>query len=105
MWCGSEGKEDPREVGNPIWGGTAGSEGIFETAVVPFNHSVGLWVEGSGGEVGNLQEGRKLAPEGGGELGTSVRGEGVGDSKAGNPRGTQSISTGGRGRGGKRNSL
>ncbi len=62
-------------------------------------------MKGSGGDVGYVEEGGKIGPKGGNKLGTSVRGYGMGNTKMGNPSGTEGISTGSGGRGRKRNSL
>jgi hypothetical protein len=64
-----------------------------------FEDAVGLGVKGSGGNVGYVEERGKVGPKGGNELGTPVRGDGVRNTKTGNPSGTQGISTGVGGRG------
>jgi hypothetical protein len=68
----SESQKEKRKVGNPIRGSTASCEGGFEAAVGPFNHSIGLRMESSCVNVGNLEEGGEGRPKGGSELGTSV---------------------------------
>jgi hypothetical protein len=68
----SEGQKEKRKVGNPIRGSTASCEGGFEAAVGSFNHSIGLRMESSCVNVGNLEEGGEGRPKGGSELGTSV---------------------------------
>jgi hypothetical protein len=49
-----------------------------------------------------MQEGGQGIPKGRGELGASVRGEGVWNTKTGNPGGSECFCTRGRGNGGKR---
>jgi hypothetical protein len=66
---------------------------------------LGLWVKGSGGDVGHVEKGGKIGPKGGNKLGASVGSHGMGNTKTGNPSGAKSISTGTGGRGRKRNSL
>ena len=56
MGGGPEGKEEPREVGNPVRGSTTGCEGSFEAAVDSFNHAIGLGMKSSGVDVGNLKK-------------------------------------------------
>jgi hypothetical protein len=68
----SESQKEKRKVGNPIRGSTASCEGGFEAAVGSFNHSIGLRMESSRVNVGNLEEGGEGRPKGGSELGTSV---------------------------------
>jgi hypothetical protein len=68
----SESQKEKRKVGNPIRGSTASCEGGFEAAVGSFNHSIGLGMESSCVDVGNLEEGGEGRPKGGSELGTSV---------------------------------
>jgi hypothetical protein len=92
-------------LGNPIRGSAAGPKGGFEAAMEAFEDAIGLWVKGSGGDVGHVEEGGKIGPKGGNKLGTAVRGYGMRNTKTGNPSGTQGISTGSGGRGRKRNSL
>jgi hypothetical protein len=70
-----------------------------------FKDTIGLWVKGSGGDVGHVEKGGKIGPKGGNKLGASVRSHGMGNTKTGNPSGAKSISTGMGGRGRKRNSL
>ncbi len=70
-----------------------------------FEDAVGLGVKGCGGDVGHVEERGKAGPKGGNKLGTTVRGDGMRNTKTGNPSGTQGISTGLGGRGRKRNSL
>jgi hypothetical protein len=59
MRSGSEGKEEPRKMGNPVRGGTASSEGSFEDSVHSFHHAIGLRMKSGGLDVGNIEEGGK----------------------------------------------
>jgi hypothetical protein len=59
MRSGTEGKEEPRKMGNPVRGGTASSEGSFEDSVHSFNHAVRLRMKSCGVDVGNVEEGGK----------------------------------------------
>ena len=70
-----------------------------------FHHSIGLRVKGSCGDVGKVQKGTNLGPNGGSELRTTVRSDGVWNTKTRNPRGTESFCTGRGCGGGKGNSL
>ena len=58
---------------------------ILEAAVETFNEPIGLRMVGSGGAVLDVELAAKAVPESGGELRASVRGDGGGHSKAGNP--------------------
>ncbi len=87
----SESQKEKRKVGNPIRGSTASCEGGFEAAVGSLNHSIGLRMESSCVNVGNLEEVGEGRPKGGSELGTSVLGEGVRNAKTGNPSGKESF--------------
>ena len=71
-------------------------------AVFSFAHSVRLGMKSCCVDVGNLQEGGQGIPKGRGELGASVRGEGVWNTETGNPEGNECFCTRGRGNGGKR---
>jgi hypothetical protein len=82
MGCGTEGKEEPRKMSNPIRRGTLGSEGSFEDSVHSFNKAIGLRMKSSGVDMENVKEGGKGVPDGGSELGTLVRGDGVRNTKA-----------------------
>ncbi len=92
-------------MGDPIRGSAAGAKGGFEAAMETFKDAIGCGVEGSGGNVGDVEEGRKIGPKGGNKLGTAVESHGMGNTKTGNPSGAKGISTGTGGRGRKRNSL
>jgi len=56
MGRGTEGKEKPWEVGGPIRGGAPCPEGVFEATMETLSHPIGLRMEGSGGDVGNVEE-------------------------------------------------
>jgi hypothetical protein len=73
--------------------------------VKTFHHSIGLRVKRGGGDVGKVQKGTNLGPNGGCELRTTVRSDGVWNTKTRNPRGTESFCTCRGCGGGKRNSL
>ncbi len=64
----SERKEEPGKMGSPfrIW--TTRFKSGFQTAVETFNHSIGLRVECSGGDVVDVEEGGKVSPNRGREL-------------------------------------
>jgi hypothetical protein len=70
-----------------------------------FKDSVGLGMKSSGGDGGYVEERGKVGPKGRNKLGTAVRGDGIGNTKTGNPSGTQGISTSAGGRGRKRDSF
>jgi hypothetical protein len=55
--------------------------------------------------VGNVKEGGKRVPDGGSELGTAVRSDGVRNAKTGYPGGNEGLCTGFGGSGGKRYSF
>jgi hypothetical protein len=92
-------------MGNPVGRGAAATEGGLEAAVKTFEDTVGLGMKSSGGDGGNVEERGKVGPKGRHKLGTAVRGDGMRNTKAGNPSGTQGIRTGACGRGRKRDSL
>jgi hypothetical protein len=72
-WGGrSESQKEKGKVGNPMRGIVACREGGFEVAVGSFNHALGLGMESSRVDVGNLEEGGEGRPKGVSELGTSV---------------------------------
>jgi len=62
-------------------------------------------VKGGCGDVGKVQKGTNLGPNGGSELRTTVRSDGVWNTETGNPRGTESFCTCRGCGGGKGNSL
>ena len=62
-------------------------------------------MKGSCGDVGKVQKGTNLGPKGGRELGTTICGDGVWNTKAGYPRGTESFCTCRSCGGGKGNSF
>ncbi len=66
------GKEKPRQTGDPIWRGTAGTKGGLEASVEIFNQTVGLRMESCGGDVGDIEEMCEIFPNGGNKLGASV---------------------------------
>jgi hypothetical protein len=72
MRSSTEGKEEPRKMGYPVWGSTTSSEGSFEDSVCSFNKAIGLRVKSCCVDVGNVEEGGKRMPDRGSELGTSV---------------------------------
>ncbi len=88
MRRGAVGEENPGQLGNPIWGSAAAPKGGFEAAMEAFEDAVGLGVKGSGGNVRHVEERGKAGPKGGNKLGTTVRGDGVRNTKTGNPSGT-----------------
>ncbi len=92
-------------MGNPVGRSAAATEGGLEAAMKTFKDTVGLGMKSSGGDGGNVEEIGKVGPKGRNKLGTAVRGDGMWNTKAGNPSGTQGISTGACGRGRKRDSL
>ncbi len=51
MGGGTVGKEQPGQMCNPIWRGTAGPKGGFEASVETFNHAIRLRTESCGGDV------------------------------------------------------
>jgi hypothetical protein len=62
--------------------------------VKTFEEAIGLRMKGCGGDVGHIEEGGKVGPEGRNKLRTAIRGDGVRKAKAGNPGGTKGIGTG-----------
>jgi hypothetical protein len=105
MRGGSVGQENPGQVGDPVRGSAAATEGGLKAAMKTFKDTVGLGMKSSGGDGRNVKERGKVGPKGGNKLGTAVRGDGMWNTKAGNPGGTQGIRAGACGRGRKRNSL
>ena len=95
-------EKNPREMVKPVSRRSIVSESIFEAAMETFNQAIGLRVIGGGGAVLNMELSAKVMPESGGELGTTVRGDGGGNSKAGNPVVNESSCTGISGGGGVR---
>jgi hypothetical protein len=69
MRRGMVGKENPRQMGDPIRSGTAGTKGGFEASVETFNQTVGLRMESCGGDVGDIEEMSQFFPNGGNKLG------------------------------------
>jgi len=63
MGSGPEGKEEPGQVGNPIRADAWGSQCVLKATVEALNHAIGLWVEGSGGDVGDMKECGQALPE------------------------------------------
>ncbi len=55
MGVDQKARRKKRKVGNPIRASTATCEGGFEAAVGSFNHSIGLGMESSCVDVGNLE--------------------------------------------------
>jgi hypothetical protein len=99
---GRKGKPKECEKTNRV--ATCAEDG-FEVTML-FNHDVGMRIERKGGVVYHVEEGGKVGPKRGSELGTTVRGDSERNTKAGNPGGTEGMGTGRRRRGGKgRNSL
>ncbi len=80
-----ERKKEPGKMGCPLRRGTTGFESGFQTAVETFNHSIGLRVECSGGDVGDVEEGGKVSPNRGHEQQSSVGVDDVRKAKWGNP--------------------
>ena len=56
MWSGPEGKEAPGQVSNPDRADASGSQCVFKASMEALNHAIGLWVEGSGGDVSDVKE-------------------------------------------------
>jgi hypothetical protein len=67
-----EAQEDPQEVVDPVRRGTAGPEGVLQTAVEAFHHPVGLRVVGGGLVVLDVEQTAEGGPQGGAELGPVV---------------------------------
>ena len=69
----------------PRVGGAAGSQGVFEAAMHPLHHPVGLWVVGRRDRVPDVEQRAQLGPDGRGELCASVRGEDRRDAETRDP--------------------
>jgi hypothetical protein len=72
MRRGAVGQENPGELGNPVGRSAAAPKGGFEAAVEALEDAVGLRVECSGGNVGDIEESGKVGPKGGNKLGSTV---------------------------------
>ena len=69
----------------PVSSRRTSSKSIFEAEVKTFDESIGLRMVGGGGAVLDMELATKAVPESRGELRASVRGDGGGYSKTGNP--------------------
>ena len=43
-------------MSNPVRADASGSQCVFEATMEALNHAIGLWVEGSGGDVSDVKE-------------------------------------------------
>ena len=64
----TETEKDPGKMVEPIGGGSAGTEGVFEMAVEVLHQTIGLRVIGSGRLMSDIEEMAKVEPEGRCEL-------------------------------------
>ena len=56
MGSGPEGKEAPWQVSNPVRADASGSQCVFKATMEALNHAIGLWMEGSCGDVSDVKE-------------------------------------------------
>ena len=82
---GANAKENPLEVMEPIGSGCAGLEGVLKPAMKALCQTIRLRMIGSGGAVLNVERETEAVPKSRGKLWATVRGDGGGDAKAGNP--------------------
>jgi hypothetical protein len=59
-------------MSDPIRRGAAGPECGFESAVETFYEAIGLRMKSCCGDVGDVEEGGKVSPDGGNKLGSAV---------------------------------
>ncbi len=89
VWGGSQGKQDPREVINPVGSRGPCPEGIFQAAMPTLYHPIRMWVESGGERPGNAQQGVQVALDGRSALRASIARQGVGDAKPAHPSGQE----------------
>jgi hypothetical protein len=76
---------------HPVCRGAAGPKRVLEVAVEAFHHPVGLWVVNCHLSVLDVEQAAQSSPQGGGELGASVRCDDCWDSESAHPTLKQSI--------------
>ena len=82
---GGAAKQDPRKLNWPGQASSLRAQSILQPAVHAFHHAVGLRVEGGGEDVVDAKLLTEVRPDGGGELGPSVSGDGGRHAETGDP--------------------